>query len=131
MLPRNSILVVDDDDLERRSICETLSREGYEAVGVENGVRAMLLIKSSLPPALILLDLLMPEKDGFTVIYELRCNSKLALIPIVVISGAGEQQALEHAGIAGYLPKPFNRDELLEVVARFARRAAPTRGVRI
>jgi CheY-like chemotaxis protein len=115
MPDRPSILVVDDDHDERSGICEVLLSAGYDAMGAENGARAMELLQQGLPP-LILLDLLMPEKDGWQVLQDLRKSPRSTAVKVVVISAVSSEDL--HAPVSGFLAKPFDRDQLLAEVRK-------------
>lgn len=78
-------------------------------------------------PDLILLDLMMPRADGFEVIHQLRCDKRLGDVPIVVMSawvGTDSQFAsiVEKAGADAVFDKPFEAEQLVNIVARYARR---------
>ena len=116
MPDRLSILVVDDDQEKRELLCEVLEQNGYTAAAVPNGNHALNLLQSDLP-SLILLDLLMPEKDGWQVLFALRSMSHSANVPVLVLSVVPRHQ-LEGAPIQGYLEKPFEIDDLLKEIRR-------------
>src|SRR5690242_14917419 len=79
------IYVVDDQDDLRESICEELRERGYSAVGAPHGEKALTLLhRSPNRPALILLDLLMPAKDGWEVVASVKSEPRLRDVPIVV-----------------------------------------------
>src|SRR3982750_4227902 len=80
------IYVVDDQDDLRESICEELRERGYSAVGAPHGEKALTLLhRSANRPALILLDLLMPAKDGWEVVASVKGEPRLRDVPIVVM----------------------------------------------
>jgi signal transduction histidine kinase/CheY-like chemotaxis protein len=80
-----SILVVEDDSTTREMIVRLVEREGWMAVPAENGRRALELLRT-FTPSLVLLDLLMPEVDGFSVLREMRAHPKWKDIPVVVVT---------------------------------------------
>src|SRR5258706_14382619 len=82
-----TILVVEDDLELRQVVCEVLEQAGYRTVTASNGREALdQLIFGGLTPALILLDLRMPIMDGWEFARVARCYTRLAYIPIVVVS---------------------------------------------
>ena len=86
-VPSRSILVVDDNDDVREAIIAALRVAGYDAVGAENGAVALARLRDEgLRPGLILLDLMMPEMDGFEFMDELRGRPDWQDIPVVVIT---------------------------------------------
>ena len=114
----------DQQDL-RESICEELDRRGYTTVGAPQGEKALsLLRKKGAQPALILLDLLMPGKDGWEVVAAVEADPVLRKVPIVVMSAVPPQgTSLKAQGVAATLAKPFTMEELLFVVSRFVKPA--------
>jgi two-component system, chemotaxis family, chemotaxis protein CheY len=114
------IYVVEDQQDLRESICEELDRSGFSTVGAQHGERALsLLRRAGKRPALILLDLLMPEKDGWEVVAAVKGDPKLKDVPIVVMSAVPPRATtLQAQGVAATLPKPFTMDELMFVISR-------------
>jgi len=80
-----SVLLVDDESENRKMICKILKKEGWEIFEAENGKKALEQLNSKLP-SLILLDLMMPEMDGFAFIEEFRKQEDFRSIPIIVIT---------------------------------------------
>ena len=116
-----SILVVDDDEDVRTMLCIVLSAEGYRASGAGNGVEALERIRSDGPPALVLIDLMMPRMNGEDLIRTMTKDPSLARIPIAVVSGQPAPRTLaETPAIIARLVKPVELDELLTVVHQFA-----------
>lgn len=114
-----SILVVDDDEDVRNMICIVLSVEGYSTAGAADGVEALKRLRSGAPPALIIVDLMMPRMDGDALIRTLSADSSLARIPVAVVSGQIASDAQPRSPqIVAHLAKPIELDELLTVVHR-------------
>ncbi|MDB6170476.1 MAG: rpfC 5 [Verrucomicrobia bacterium] len=84
-LKETSILVVEDDVATREMIVRLVEREGWMAIPAENGRRALELLRT-FTPSLVLLDLLMPEVDGFSVLREMRASPAWKDIPVVVVT---------------------------------------------
>jgi CheY-like chemotaxis protein len=120
------IYVVEDQSELRESICEELARTGFEAVGAAHGDRALALLRKGAAPALILLDLLMPEKDGWEVVAAVKSDPRLKNVPVVLMSAVPPRSTtLQAQGVAAMLPKPFTIDELLFVISRVVKKPAP------
>ncbi|MBI2466907.1 MAG: response regulator [Candidatus Rokubacteria bacterium] len=127
-----SVLVVDDDPAFRELARRLLEREGYRVAEAENGRVALERVREA-PPGLILLDLMMPEMDGFAFVEELRREAAWRAIPVVVVT-AKDLSADERARLNGYVEKilqegAYPRDALLAevrelVAASVARRRA-------
>lgn len=114
------ILIVDDDEQLRAMLRQMLERAGYAVDEAVDGIQAADAYAQH-TPALIITDLLMPEKDGLETIVELRKSEPA--IPIIAISGGGVTGRLDLLPAAKYLGaartfrKPFERQELLDAVA--------------
>lgn len=104
------ILVVDDGEMNRRVLAAALTREGHATVQASNGREALdLLAHHSFD--MILLDLVMPEMDGFETLALIKADDALRHLPVIVISGIDELDAAVRCiemGATDYLPKPFN-----------------------
>src|SRR3954470_13198349 len=125
-MPR-TILMIEDDPQIRDDLAELLRREGYEVQAAANGHDALQRLHSSEPlPDLILLDLIMPEVDGWQFRAAQVENPNLGRIPAFVVSGAGD---VRQEGIilraAGYLNKPFKFEFLLGVLRKVCSAARP------
>ena len=117
-----SILVVDDDPDVRESLAEILEDEGYRVTGVQNGAEALAYLRAKTRPSLILLDMMMPQMDGWRFRVEQRKNPELAGIPVVILSAHGNaREAALVLGAADYLRKPLRAESLLEIADRYCR----------
>ena len=111
------VLVVDDDSDIRELIKILLEAEGYAVNIAADGFDALQQLRSDSPPALIILDLMMPRLDGEEFIKRVR-EGRSSDIPILVISGHNAAQKAAHELHASCLMKPVEADELLEAVQR-------------
>jgi two-component system chemotaxis response regulator CheY len=117
-----SILVVDDDPDVRDAVTDILVDEGYGVTGVSSGREALQHLQAHMRPSLILLDMMMPEMDGWLLRQELKKSPELAAIPIVILSGHGDvRDAALALGAVDYLRKPLRSDSLLEIAERYCR----------
>ncbi|MEY2857239.1 MAG: hypothetical protein RLZZ74_1551 [Cyanobacteriota bacterium] len=118
-LSTNNILIVDDTPDNLRLLSKTLTKEGYQVRCAINGSIALLTIKTKIPD-LILLDVNMPDIDGFEVCQQLKMSELTKDIPIIFISASGhindKVKAFESGGI-DYINKPFQIPELLSRVS--------------
>ena len=111
MEPKQKILIVDDSEINRAQLREILG-DTYEYLEGENGMGAVDILCRHTDIALVLLDLSMPEMDGFDVLRVMRCYSWLEEIPVIAISSAGDTASVEQAydlGVADYIRRPFER----------------------
>src|SRR2546430_8132643 len=106
------IVVVDDDSAIREALCDVLGDAGYEVVAVSNGAEAMHALMPR--PALFIVDLMMPELDGWELIGELQRTAPLAEIPICVMSAIASSHSPPK--VAAVLPKPVALERLLDTV---------------
>jgi CheY-like chemotaxis protein len=122
----NRILVVEDNDDLRESISEVLALHGYVATVAENGKVALDQLElSPTPPALILLDLLMPVMDGITFLQSLRAIPRFSHVPVLLMTAQPSPPPLE---VAAVLTKPVAFNSLLSLVKRFGGRGVAGQG---
>ena len=127
-LPDRPILVVDDDAKIVRLVRTYLEREGYGVVTAADGPAALAAIEEH-QPALVVLDLMLPELDGRAVIRAVRRDEEAGATPILVLSARGttiDRIAGLEDGADDYRPKPFSPAELGVRVKAILRRAAPS-----
>ena len=114
------ILLVEDDYANRMFFSEYLRYCGYEVLALSEGLNLFVHLKE-FQPHILLLDLCLPEIDGFSLIQRVRQTSEWQTLPIVVISGYAfdaDRERTEAFGIQAYLVKPVRLQELVQVVAR-------------
>lgn len=92
----NHILIVEDEDFLARALKDNLEAESFRVDIAKNGEEAMERLKKD-RPTLILLDLLMPKRDGFQVLEEVKKNPEWKLIPIIVLSNLGGDAEIKRA----------------------------------
>ncbi|MBC7808349.1 MAG: response regulator [Akkermansiaceae bacterium] len=118
--PAARILVVDDEPAIVRLMEYVLDRQGYAVRTAADGEQALRVV-AEFRPELILLDVMMPRKDGYTVAEAIRADPDLAGTPIIMLSAKAQDTDVEQGLAAGanlYLTKPFEPDGLLETVAK-------------
>ncbi len=113
----HQILIVEDDAHTRDALGAFLEKHGYSVILAANGAEGLRELRRGLRPCLILLDLMMPEKNGFQFRVEQVADPVLAQIPVVIYSGNPEAHA-DGAALGGVarLSKPLDADKLLQVV---------------
>ena len=123
-MKRYRVLVVDDEPRILNFLNSKLKAAGYEVITASNGVDALEQVQAQ-EPDLVVLDVLMPKKDGFETLKELRTFSS---VPVIILSAKGANadkvKGLE-LGADDYLPKPFSPDELVARIEAVRRRLAP------
>jgi CheY-like chemotaxis protein len=124
---RAAALIVDDDPWTRLLLTDIMSVAGYVVQEASNGAAALRMAERE-PPALVLLDLVMPEESGLSVLERLKGSPSTSHVPVIVVSGAPERlRAAAHQPDA-VVEKPFTLAELLAEVDRAMRpaRSRPT-----
>ena len=104
------LLVVDDNEFNRDLLRRHLQREGYDSIEATNGREALELVREH-SPDLVLLDIIMPEVNGFEVLQHLKGDEELADIPVIMISALGDTDSVVRCiemGAEDHLPKPFD-----------------------
>lgn len=118
---RPVVLVVDDDDYERKLFAKIMENEPYDLMFADSGAEALGIL-SKKRPDLILMDLVMPEINGLEVLRRLKAASEFADIPVMMITGQSEKNVVVEslkAGAVDFVVKPLVREIFLEKVARF------------
>lgn len=126
------ILVVDDTPGNVALLAETLEPHGYEILVASRGEVALKIVQRTLPD-LILLDIVMPGRDGFEICRELKSMERTREAPVLFITGRNETEAVTKgfdAGAVDYILKPFRAEEVVSRVKTHLRIAALTRELR-
>ena len=121
-LPRNRILVIDDDLEVRSTFAELLEFANFDVVSASGGAEGLRMLRYDPRIGLVLLDLMMPEMDGWRFRHAQRADTRLASIPTIIVSGS-PLGSIIHAELqaADYLLKPVGRDHLVSVVASYCK----------
>ncbi len=118
-----------EDNLENRTLAQRiLTASGYEVVVAASGAEGLALAARE-RPTLILVDINMPEIDGYTVTSQLRDMPHLARVPIIALTAnvmRGDREKTLAAGCDGYIQKPIDIDLFPQQLARFIEEAQPT-----
>src|SRR5207244_3779808 len=104
------LLVADDKEINREMLCRDVRHLGHQATAAENGRTALALLRGQ-PFDLVLLDVLMPEMDGYTALNQIKADETLRAIPVIMISGLDEVDSVVRCiaqGAEDYLHKPFD-----------------------
>ena len=115
------VLVVDDSLTVRRVTQRLLVREGYRVALAKDGLEALERLAEE-RPAVVLSDIEMPRMDGFDLVRNIRGDSKLAHLPVIMITSRIAQKHRDYAaelGVNHYLGKPYSEEELLALIARY------------
>jgi CheY-like chemotaxis protein len=122
------ILLVEDNPQNMKLASVILKRAGYQVETAADAEEAELSIEGTMPD-LILMDLGLPGKDGYTLTRELKRHPRTAGIPVLAVTSyamKGDERKAIDAGCSGYLSKPINRLELLRMVGSLLHSEPPT-----
>lgn len=115
----SQVLVVDDDAEMRRLISNLLKPIGLQSVLVKDGKAALALLSEGLVPSLVILDLMMPEMDGFEVLARIRAMRSMDSVPVLILSAHAEPDAIRRGldgGADGYVTKTYLTSNLIDRV---------------
>ena len=113
------VLAVDDDPVIQRLLQVNLEMEGYEVELASDGEEALEKVRS-FQPDLVLLDVMMPKKDGWQVCQEIKSDPDIEDIPVVFLSARAQDSDIQKGadlGVEAYVTKPFDPIDLVELVA--------------
>lgn len=115
---KTKILIVEDDDQSLHLLTGVLEQQGYHIIQAHDGYEGLEAARQT-KPALILLDILLPQMDGYVVAHTLRQDAAFACVPILAVSAvpmmSNQSRALE-AGCTDYIEKPFDLGYLISKV---------------
>lgn len=121
MMSLKKILICDDSPAEVKLLRSVLEGAGYWPVSIHDATRVEQMIAAE-RPVLILLDVVMPERNGFQVCRDLKNHAEFSQIPVIVVSSkAGDSDKFwaQQQGADGYVVKPYTPEQLLGAVKRF------------
>ena len=121
MVEKKSILYVEDNLENRILVRRLLLFEGYVVIEAENAFKALEILKSS-HPDLILMDINMPDVDGYTLTSQIKGLPGFQNVPVIALTAnvmRGDREKVFNAGCNGYIEKPIDVDRFLSQVAQF------------
>jgi two-component system cell cycle response regulator DivK len=121
------IMVVEDNDDNRQLVLKVLGRRGYKVVGVVDGNEALTRL-NTINPDLILMDINLPDMDGYEVTRQIRQQEKFTTLPIVALTAhamVGDKKKSLAAGCDAYISKPINVRTFPETIAAIIKEHQP------
>jgi len=121
---RKKILIVEDEESLLKLESILLTSKGYDVQGVSNGIAALEVIAEE-PPDLVLLDIMLPEMDGFEVCRRIKENEQSRHIPVIMLTAKKSREDMargEDVGADWYITKPFKSAMVIETIQRFLTR---------
>ncbi|MGH9361641.1 MAG: response regulator, partial [Thermoanaerobaculia bacterium] len=113
------VLIVDDDIRNIFALTTVLERQGMQVVHAESGQQGLSLLQASPQVDLVLMDIMMPEMDGYETIRRIRKSRKLDKLPIIALTAKamkGDREKCLEAGASDYLSKPVEVEQLLSLM---------------
>ena len=123
-MKRPRVLIVEDEPSIVLSLEFLLQREGYETATAGDGEEALALMRQLRPDA-VLLDIMLPRRNGYEVCQAIKADPELRAIPVIMVSARGQEVEVRKGlelGAAAYVTKPFGNAEILEAVRAVVRR---------
>ncbi len=115
---KKRVLIIDDEASLRALVRANLEADGLGVDEAADGIEAMEMLRES-QPDLILLDIMMPGKDGIEVLEELAADEELSKIPVILLTAKGELEDMERGaalGARGHITKPFDPEQMVRTV---------------
>ncbi|HSG33616.1 MAG TPA: response regulator [Sphingomonadaceae bacterium] len=112
------ILVVEDNDLNRKLFCDVLKANGFAVEPVADGLRALASAREFVPN-LVIMDIQLPNVSGLELIAQMKVDSVLRAIPVLAVTayaGKGDEERIRDAGAEGYLAKPVSIGPFMQAV---------------
>jgi CheY-like chemotaxis protein len=119
VLRNRKVLVVDDDVRNIFALTTVLENQDMEVVSATNGRQAIDIIQSTPDLSVVLMDIMMPEMDGYETMREIRKDSRFRTLPILALTAKamkGDREKCLQAGASDYIAKPVNTDQLLSLL---------------
>ena len=119
MLHHRKVLVVDDDARNIFALTTILENQEMDVLSATNGRQAIEMIKTTPDLSVVLMDIMMPEMDGYETMREIRKDPQFATLPILALTAKamkGDREKCLEAGASDYIAKPVNTDQLLSLL---------------
>lgn len=113
-MTNGEVLLIEDDEEIRFALRDALLSEGYQVIAARNGKEGLDALESGGDISVVLLDLMMPEMNGYEFIGQVRGREDFRKIPLIVVSANAERRRIE--GADGVIHKPFDLDRLFESI---------------
>ncbi|MBP8904582.1 MAG: response regulator [Paludibacteraceae bacterium] len=121
MNTEKEILIIDDDSRNIFALTAVLKAKKYQCISAVSAVKGLELLEENKNIGAVLMDMMMPEMDGYEAIGKMKSNTALQKIPVIAITAqamTGDREKCLEAGADGYISKPVNVDELLVLLKK-------------
>ncbi|HWB24768.1 MAG TPA: response regulator [Chitinophagaceae bacterium] len=117
-----TLLIIDDDARNIFALSAVLKARGFNCVSALTAMEGLKLLEQNESISVVLLDIMMPEMDGYETVNIIRSNNKLAKIPVIAVTAqamVGDKEKTLQAGADAYISKPVDVDELLKLLSQY------------
>jgi CheY-like chemotaxis protein len=122
MSDTKTILIIDDDSRNIFALSAVLKAKGYQVVSALSAIEGITRLKNNNKISVVLLDIMMPDMDGYQAIAAIRSSEPISKIPIIAVTAqamVGDREKSLEAGADDYISKPIDVDALLALLARY------------
>jgi len=123
-MPQKTILIIDDDNRNIFALKAVLKAKGFDCLSATSAQEGFSIMEENENVAIVLMDMMMPDMDGYQAMAAMKKSNKLQNIPVLAVTAqamVGDKERCLSAGAAGYVSKPINVDELLIQIENFTR----------
>ncbi|MFC3196133.1 response regulator [Parapedobacter deserti] len=120
-MEKNKILIIDDDTRNIFALVLTLKTRGYTCLSAASAADGLELLKNNRQISVVLLDMMMPDMDGYQALYSLRTDRRYPHIPVIAVTAQampGDREKCLAAGADDYISKPIDVDDLLRLLEK-------------
>ncbi|KQN34515.1 histidine kinase [Pedobacter sp. Leaf41] len=120
-MPQKLILIIDDDNRNIFALKAVLKAKGFDCLSATSAQEGFSIMEENKNVAVVLMDMMMPEMDGYQAISVIKKSEKMQNIPVLAVTAqamVGDKERCLAAGAAGYVSKPINVDELLTQIEK-------------
>ncbi len=121
-MAKKNILIIDDDSRNIFALKATLRSKGFECISCSGALEALTILKNNEDISAVLIDMMMPDMDGYEAIPEIKKIEKHKSTPVIAVTAQamqGDKEKCLKAGADGYISKPINVDLMLELFSKF------------
>lgn len=123
-MPQKLILIIDDDNRNIFALKAVLKAKGFDCLSAINAQDGFSILEKHDHVAVVLMDMMMPDMDGYQAIAAMKKSDKMKNIPVLAVTAqamVGDKERCLSAGASGYVSKPINVDELLKQIENFTK----------
>ena len=121
MYDSKKILIIDDDSKNIFALSAVLRSKKFPCISADSAMQGLCILEREKNIGLVLMDMMMPEMDGYEAIAKMKEHQKLKDLPVIAVTAqamTGDEERCIAAGASGYISKPINVDELLKLINR-------------